>query len=116
LEDLVNDLAEEGTRGSIMLAEKLFADIKDVRDELNILKSSARFQKKVQRDLARDYVYDTNHSADYVENDITEMDSVADRIQSAVSLAFNSNKYQFANYFLTKAERDSVAPTKRDCE
>jgi hypothetical protein len=58
----------------------------EVRDELNILKSVARFQKKVQLDLAGNYVKDTNLSADYVENDIKEMDSVADRIQSAVSV------------------------------
>jgi hypothetical protein len=83
---------EEKMRKSIKLAEDLFADIKDVRDELNILKSAARFQKKVQLDLAEGYVKDTNLSADYVENDIKEMDNVADRIQSAVSeISYSTN-------------------------
>ncbi|KAF4953661.1 hypothetical protein FSARC_12346 [Fusarium sarcochroum] len=82
------DSLKEGTgeimRESMKLAKELFCDIKNVRNELNILKSVARFQKKVQRDLAGKHVKNIELSADYVENDIIQMDAVADRIQSAM--------------------------------
>ncbi|KAM0214133.1 hypothetical protein ACHAQI_003756 [Fusarium lateritium] len=84
-------VGEEKMRESIKLAEKLVADINDVRDELNILKSAARFQKKVQIDLAGNNAKSTNLSADYVENDIKEMDDVAERIQSATEIARQQN-------------------------
>lgn len=79
-------------RKSIEKAKKLSCDIKDVRDELNILKSAARFQRVVQRNLARGQ-RNLDISADYVENDIREMDEVASRIQSAVG----STKFSIAN-------------------
>ncbi|SPJ74158.1 uncharacterized protein FTOL_03888 [Fusarium torulosum] len=96
---------EEKMRKSIKLAEDLFADIKDVRDELNILKSVARFQKKVQLDLAGKSVKDTNLSADYVENDIKEMDNVADRIQSALNATLSLQQSEIANEQADAANR-----------
>ncbi|KAK7706280.1 hypothetical protein SLS64_007619 [Diaporthe eres] len=85
-------------RSAIKNAKKLYCDIKDVRDELNILKSVAQYQRDVQRVVAREGARDANLSAasikemkesdlpaDYIVNDIEEMDIVADRIQSAVS-------------------------------
>ncbi|RBR25654.1 uncharacterized protein FIESC28_01617 [Fusarium coffeatum] len=66
----------EEVRDSINKAKNLFCAIKDVRDELNILKSAARFQKVVQRNLARGK-RNADISADYVENDIREIDEVA---------------------------------------
>ncbi|KAM0221246.1 hypothetical protein ACHAQD_005600 [Fusarium lateritium] len=90
-------VGEEKMRESIKLAEKLVADINDVRDELNILKSAARFQKKVQIDLAGNNAKSTNLSADYVENDIKEMDDVAERIQSALDATLSLQQSQIAN-------------------
>ena len=96
-------------RESIEKAKKLFCDIKDVRDELNILKSAARFQRVVQRNLARGK-RNLDISAEYVENDIREMDEVASRIQSAVS----STKFYMECLLTTSlpAEHDAIAATK----
>ncbi|KAF4462854.1 ankyrin unc44 [Fusarium albosuccineum] len=76
---------DDEIRKAIKKAEKLYCDIKDVRDELNILKSAAQYQRAVQRGLAGDKVKDADLSATYVVNDIAEMDIVAHRIQSAQS-------------------------------
>lgn len=86
-------------RNKIKYAEELYCDIKDVRDELNILKSVVQHQKFVQKLLASQYVRDGNPSNTYFKqmkdsdlsaahilSYIEEMDTVADRIQSAVSL------------------------------
>ncbi|KAF4339903.1 ankyrin unc44 [Fusarium beomiforme] len=83
--------ADEVTRGYIEDAQQLFYLIKDIRDELNILKSVSRFQKIVQKSLTSNLgimVKDEELSADYVQNDISEMDIIADRIQSAVYMPF----------------------------
>lgn len=101
-------------RKSIEKAKKLSCDIKDVRDELNILKSAARFQRVVQRNLARGQ-RNLDISADYVENDIREMDEVASRIQSAVG----STKFSIANVcwlLYLPAKHDVAATTKWDRE
>ncbi|RFN47991.1 1-alkyl-2-acetylglycerophosphocholine esterase [Fusarium flagelliforme] len=88
--------SEEAMRKSIEKAKKLFCDIKDVRDELNILKSAARFQRVVQRNLARGK-RNLDISADYVENDIREMDEVASRIQSALNTTLSLQQSEIAN-------------------
>ncbi|KAF5012599.1 hypothetical protein FDECE_1366 [Fusarium decemcellulare] len=72
-------------KNAIKKAEKLYCDIKDVRDELNILKSVAQYQGIVQRGLAGKREKEVDLSANYVVNDLKEMDIVADRIQSAQS-------------------------------
>nr|CEG05719.1 unnamed protein product [Fusarium clavum] len=88
--------SEEIMRNSIEKAKKLFCDIKDVRDEPNILKSAARFQRVVQRNLARGK-RDLDISADYVENDIREMYEVASRIQSALNTTLSLQQSEIAN-------------------
>ncbi|KAF9765225.1 hypothetical protein IL306_002537 [Fusarium sp. DS 682] len=75
----------EGMQNSFQRAEGLFRDIKDVCDELNILKSAVRFRKTVQKSLLDGNIKDMDVSAEYIENDIAGMEDVADRIQSAVS-------------------------------
>ncbi|KAJ4127978.1 hypothetical protein NW768_008261 [Fusarium equiseti] len=88
--------SEETMRKSIEKAKKLFCDIKDVRDELNILKSAARFQRVVQRNLSRGK-RNVDISADYVENDIREMDEVASRIQAALNTTLSLQQSEIAN-------------------
>ncbi|SCO82806.1 uncharacterized protein FRV6_07019 [Fusarium oxysporum] len=66
-------------------AEALSCGIKDVRDELNILKSVANHQNTVQKGLATKFS-DTRQdtlAAKYVLRDIEEMEKVAERIESA---------------------------------
>ncbi|KAL5591313.1 hypothetical protein FOVSG1_010202 [Fusarium oxysporum f. sp. vasinfectum] len=67
--------------------KSLYGDIKDVRDELNILKSVAQFQQIVQRGLAGKGVDESRFSSTYVVKDLQELDSVAERIQSASDVA-----------------------------
>lgn len=78
-------------------AAKLLFDIKDVRDELNIINTVAKYQRKVQSAMTRDTNDNTcascqmskdsdeNLTADYVCNDIEELDKVAFQIQDSVS-------------------------------
>ncbi|KAJ4245480.1 hypothetical protein NW762_013989 [Fusarium torreyae] len=68
---------------STELAEKLLCDINNIQNNLKMLRSVAQSQKKVQRDLAGKQVKDAELSADYVENNIIDMDTIADRVRSA---------------------------------
>ncbi|KAF4956366.1 hypothetical protein FGADI_3943 [Fusarium gaditjirri] len=91
----------EETRKNIRKAQDLYLLIKDVRDELNILRSASRFQKIVQRSLSVNLgreVQDEELSAGYVENDIAEMDAIADRIQSALNTAISLQQNEIANH------------------
>lgn len=72
-------------KDAIKTAERLFGEIKDIRDELNILKSIANHQNSVQNKLMGKGSAELDLTASYITNDITEMDNLANRIQSAVS-------------------------------
>lgn len=111
---------DDELRKATQTAQDLSNKIKDVRDELNILKAAAQYQQDVQEALAlymslertrmsqegvpnssqnvslmeRTQRLQTNLSAAYVVNDIREMDSVADRIQAAVSTLHRSGMEQ----------------------
>lgn len=76
-------------RSAIKSAERLYCEVKDVRDELNIIKAIARFQELVQRNITqkpRDADRDADLSATRILNDVKEMDLVSSRIESAVGL------------------------------
>lgn len=71
---------------AIRKAEDLSSRIKDIRDELNILKAVAQYQRDVQREMQKlRGSQEAGLSASHVVNDIKEMDKVADRIQTSVS-------------------------------
>lgn len=59
-------------------------DIKDIRDELNILKTVATFQRKVQYQMAGPSA-NGEFETDYILGDIREMDRFAEQTQEAVS-------------------------------
>lgn len=63
----------------------VFDEIKDIRDELNILKSIAGYQKIVQAKVFEETSLASDLSATYILNDLDEMDKLAERIQSSVS-------------------------------
>lgn len=63
----------------------LYCDIKDIRDELSIIKSVAQYQRTVQDQIASNHGTVSNLTANYISNDVREMDNVAIRIQGAVS-------------------------------
>lgn len=63
----------------------MYCEIKDIRDELNILKSAAQHQKTVEEGLTGETL-DVNLAAAYIVKDLKEMDNSAERIQFAVGL------------------------------
>lgn len=69
---------------AIKKAERMYCEIKDIRDELNILKSAVQHQRTVEAGLHRRSL-DGDLTAAYIVNDLKEMDNSAERIQSAVS-------------------------------
>ncbi|RBA22490.1 hypothetical protein FPRO05_00837 [Fusarium proliferatum] len=85
--------------------KSLYGDIKDVRDELNILKSVAQFQQIVQRGLAGKKVDESRLSSTYVVKDLEELDSIADRIQSAISTTLSLQQSDVANRQATEATK-----------
>ncbi|KAL1875215.1 hypothetical protein Daus18300_003286 [Diaporthe australafricana] len=84
---------DDELREAIKKAKDLSSNIKDIRDELNILKATAQYQRDVQEGVYKDQVLRADLSAAHVVNDIREMDSVADRIQAALPLSFLSSLF-----------------------
>ncbi|KAH7153350.1 hypothetical protein EDB81DRAFT_946222 [Dactylonectria macrodidyma] len=84
-------------------ASQLLSDIKDVRDELNILKTIAASQRKVQSSMAGKGVnatsdnLDENSTAKYVLDDIQELEKAAGRIQDALHTTITIHESQIAN-------------------
>lgn len=70
---------------AISKAESLLSEIKDVRDELNILSSIVNYQNTVQRQVHDKPSSESGLSSRYISNDIVNMEKLATRIQSAVS-------------------------------
>ncbi|CZR43998.1 uncharacterized protein FPRO_13806 [Fusarium proliferatum ET1] len=90
---------------AIKKAKDLYCDIKDVRDELNILKSVAQYQQIVQRGLASKEVDESRFSSTYVVKDLRELDSIAERIQLVINTTLSLQQSQVANRQATEATR-----------
>ncbi|KAF4998967.1 hypothetical protein FGRMN_2766 [Fusarium graminum] len=84
------------TRTETKPAKDLCYDIKDVRDELSILKSVVRFQEIVQKDLAGDKPNVLRFSSTYVMEDLKELDSIAERIQTAINTTLSLQQSELA--------------------
>lgn len=78
---------ERGTFKSIAKAATQLLQIKDIRDELNMLKAIVSQQKKVWDELLLKAPknIDSRDAAEYTIKNIEEMDLVANRIEEAVS-------------------------------
>ncbi|KAJ4315375.1 hypothetical protein N0V84_008384 [Fusarium piperis] len=76
----------EDLRTALTKVSEQLCHIKDIRDELNILMSIARFQRKVQSTMARSGPKspDEDLSSDYLLRDIKELDKFAEQTQEAV--------------------------------
>lgn len=87
---------------------KLLFEIKDVHDELNILKTIARSQLEVQSDMVHKQNDATSGDAQkdltakYVLNDIVELDRAANQTQSAVSRLRTARPCQIVNNHCSK--------------
>ncbi|KAJ4045828.1 hypothetical protein NW758_006021 [Fusarium oxysporum] len=77
-------------RDIIKKTMQLFCDIKDVRDELNMLRSAAQHQNTVQKGLAGESTQSSRLLSRTILGNIKEMDIVAERIQLAVRLCFDT--------------------------
>ncbi|KAF4984354.1 hypothetical protein FDECE_17103 [Fusarium decemcellulare] len=66
-------------------ASKLACDVKDIRDELNILRSIVNSQLIVQEDMAGNPESTSGITAHYFGKDIEELENVAKRVQESVS-------------------------------
>jgi hypothetical protein len=64
--------------------------LKDVKDELNILASIAKYQSVVQTDQRGRVPLPADKSALHIANDINEMEKMADRLQSSVGTSSSS--------------------------
>lgn len=82
--DIHNIHTIEGIQSITKKAAQLLYEIKDVRDELNILKTIAEYQQKVQSHLdsrgpnAVSAEWDEDLTAEYVKSDIKEMERLAE--------------------------------------
>ncbi|KAI8317367.1 Ankyrin repeat and protein kinase domain-containing protein 1 [Colletotrichum sp. SAR11_240] len=89
--------------GATRRASKLLFQIKDVRDELHILKTIADYQEKVQTSMdkaihsASNAAFDENMKAKYVRNDVDELDRLACNIQEALQTTLTLYETEIAN-------------------
>ncbi|KAK1522972.1 hypothetical protein CPAR01_14515 [Colletotrichum paranaense] len=101
-----NDIYSLDFEKSTRNAAKLLYDIKDVRDELNILRTIADYQKRVQRKLigtVPDHTpdattnWDEDETAAYVMNDIEELDKLAKKTEDALNTTITILESETAN-------------------
>lgn len=78
--------SSEEIKKAIATAAKLSSNIKDVCDELKILRRIAKYQESVQDKMNTDGSVLSDRSAAHIVEDIEELDKTADRIQGAVRL------------------------------
>ncbi|KAG5793661.1 hypothetical protein H9Q69_007311 [Fusarium xylarioides] len=88
-------------RDAIKKTMKLFCDIKDVRDELNMLRSVVQHQNNVQKGLDGESRQTSRLLSRTILGNIKEMDIVAERIQLAVNTTLSLQQSEIANYQAT---------------
>ncbi|KAI8723086.1 hypothetical protein NCS52_00163600 [Fusarium sp. LHS14.1] len=87
----------KGLQKALKKVAKQLCDIKDIRDELNILKSIAAFQHKVQSTMAGNGAKE-ELSSYYLLRDIEELDRFADQTQEAVKTTLTLQESGIANW------------------
>ncbi|RSL47701.1 hypothetical protein CEP53_009834 [Fusarium sp. AF-6] len=95
-EALSQDSTYRHIRAAIKKAEEMYCEIKDIRDELNILKSAAQHQRTVEEGLTGGSL-DVDLAAAYIVKDLREMDNSAERIQSAINTTLSLLQSESAN-------------------
>ncbi|KAF3812131.1 hypothetical protein GCG54_00009815 [Colletotrichum gloeosporioides] len=89
-----------------MKAARLLFEIKDVRDELNILRTIAEYQQKVQLGLngivpgivfADSVDWDEDETAKYVSSDIEELDRLAKKTEEALNTTITIYESEIGN-------------------
>ncbi|KAF4949398.1 hypothetical protein FSARC_13488 [Fusarium sarcochroum] len=94
------DKAERNERieKAISDAAELSYEIRDIRDELQILQTIAKYQRTVQKSLKNENSTDTGLWEGYILSDIQDMTKTADRIQSGVETTLALEHSQVANF------------------
>ncbi|KAF4943187.1 hypothetical protein FGADI_13572 [Fusarium gaditjirri] len=95
----------ERISAAIQRAKTLCFHIKDVRDEISILKSVAQHQQIVQRGIESMEVDESRLSSTYVVKNLEELDDIAERIQSAVNTTLSLQQSEIANRQATEATK-----------
>ncbi|KAI9896675.1 hypothetical protein N3K66_008847 [Trichothecium roseum] len=89
-------ISGQGAKDAIKHAESLSYRIKDIRDELSILRAVAGYQKNVQDRIFRARGKKSNSLATYVFNDIGQMDNVSMRVEAAVDMTLSLQQNEMA--------------------
>ncbi|KAM6534117.1 hypothetical protein FALCPG4_007054 [Fusarium falciforme] len=84
-------------RAALTTVSEQLCHIKDIRDELNILMSIARFQRKVQVTIAGKGA-DEELSSHYLLRDIKELDKFAEQTQEAVKTTLTLQESDIAGF------------------
>ncbi|KAI2773948.1 hypothetical protein F4815DRAFT_398683 [Daldinia loculata] len=107
---------EKFRRANTIKAEELFGEIKDIRDELGIIKAIVNYQKNVQRKLFHGDPTDSGLAAKYIIDDIAEMERLAGRIQSAVNSTLSLLQSEIANFQSEESVRQGNESVKQGNE
>ncbi|CAJ0546994.1 Ff.00g016210.m01.CDS01 [Fusarium sp. VM40] len=86
----------EDLKNALKTVSEQLRHIKDIRDELNILMSIAKFQRKVQSTMTKSQPVE-DLSSDYLLRDIKELDRFADQTQEAVKTTLSLQESEIAN-------------------
>ncbi|KAI1801153.1 cora-like Mg2+ transporter protein-domain-containing protein [Daldinia bambusicola] len=89
---------KEKFKGAISKAQQLFGEIKDIRDELGIIKSIVDYQFDVQQKLSKKDPRDLGFASGHFLKDIAEMESLASRIQNAVHSTLSLLQSEISNF------------------
>ncbi|KAK6210489.1 hypothetical protein LQW54_006236 [Pestalotiopsis sp. IQ-011] len=81
----------------LSIAEELLSEIRDVHDELHILRSIVNYQNIVQRQICDDPSNDSALSSGYILSDIVDMEKLATRIHSAQATLRTSKQTKLPN-------------------
>ncbi|KAK1523984.1 uncharacterized protein CCOS01_09071 [Colletotrichum costaricense] len=115
----VDNSIESSQRDTRRAAELLF-EIKDIRDELNILRTVVEYQRKVQSSIdntaleqltVRNPEFDRDLKAKYVRNDIDELDRLAKNIQGSLQTTIQLHESEIANCQAMIGNRQAVEAT-----
>ncbi|KAJ4243835.1 hypothetical protein NW762_014713 [Fusarium torreyae] len=83
---------------AIKRAADLSYEIRDIRDELQILQTIAKYQRIVQKNLKNESSVESGLWEGYILSDIQDMTKTADRIQSGVETTLTLEHSQVANF------------------
>ncbi|EKJ69736.1 hypothetical protein FPSE_10052 [Fusarium pseudograminearum CS3096] len=102
-------LRKEGNDGKLegilTQASQLACDIKDLRDELNMLRSIVNFQLTVQKEMPGNTKGSSSITGQYFSNDLEELENVAKRTQESVDTILTLAETEIANDQARQATR-----------